>query len=196
MMLEHGDDPLSENPPPLPGTFPLFPRKGSLTSSHLYPWEMKPITIISLMLMSTYLPYIKRFYQTNIANGELWKHKSGYFAAAVIGYVALHTMCGCAPPKRMEPAATLERSYLSDRSVPLENRLVGELAEASGGAGRQFLNDVLRSPVLRRMGCAPETALRCTSSHHGARLSIYLHTNNPLRAARSDLTTSPLHLKL
>ncbi len=75
---------------------------------------MKPITIVSLILMSTYLPYVKRFYQTNIANGELWKHKSGYLAAAVIGYIALHTMCGCtSPPEQARPLPVtgIERQY-------------------------------------------------------------------------------------
>ena len=43
---------------------------------------------------------IKRFYQTNLANGEFAKHKGGYLAAAVLGYIVLHAACGCVPSER------------------------------------------------------------------------------------------------
>lgn len=40
---------------------------------------------------------VRRFYQTNLANGEFRKHKGGYLAAGLLGYLLLHAMCGCAP---------------------------------------------------------------------------------------------------
>ena len=75
---------------------------------------------------------IKRFYQNNLANGEFAKHKGGYLAAMVLGYIVFHAACGCVPAERglndeqlaarnARPAlsqtldARVERAYVNER---------------------------------------------------------------------------------